>query len=958
MRCGASIGGTLLALSLALALAGCGRGGHHAPASEPDGGAATGPGPGGTLAGRVVDGPVAGALVTCVPVDADGAVRAPILDQVVTGGEGAFSVPSDVDVTGPILCATTGGTDGNGPAPPLALVLPVDLTAGTTVLAQINPFTTIAYRRLRALGDFSPARVAAVSAVLAHSLGLSGPLWEAAYGGTTADDAALTALLDAFDAAVAAVAGPGGDLLAAADALLGAVDRDTADGALDGRAAGTDVLVDGTPLADLAPDLVGATPTDPPPPPPPADGAPTADAGPDRTVDAGTPVTLDGSASSDPEGDALTYRWALTTAPAGSVAALSSTSVARPGFTPAVAGVYVFTLTVDDGTLVSVPDTVQLTAVAPGNAPPVARAGADSLTEAGTAVTLDGGASSDPDGDALTYLWQVTDRPVGSTALPDPADALAPSFTPDVAGVYVLSLTVNDGSLASAPDPVQVTATAPVDLAPVADAGPDQGVSVWTPVTLDGTASRDPEGAALTFLWTLTAVPAGSTAALSGATVPAPGLTPDVAGTYEVSLTVNDGAQDSAPDTVRVTASDPVPNPARYVFDGLAADDWLGYAVAGPGDVDGDGHADLAAAAFRAGGGAGQVLVYDGADGTVRYALSGQTAGDYLGRALAAAGDVDADGLPDLVVGIPGATAGGTGAGRVRVLRGSDGLSLHIFDGAAGEGLGTTVAGAGDVNGDGYADVVAGAPAANANQGLARVYSGFNGAVLHTVSGQAAGDRLGAGVAGVGDVDGDGDADVAIGAPGDSGAGAGAGAVLVISGADGSVLRRLEGPETYAAFGQAVAGAGDVDGDGRPDIAVGTPNYSAVAANAGRVDVFSGADGTVLATWTGAAAQDQFGFAIAGTGDVNGDGVPDVAVGVIGSDAGGTSAGRMQVMSGADGSVLKALDGGAAYDGLGRSVAGAGDVDGDGYGDAIVGAPGADAAGTDAGQARVVLGGP
>jgi hypothetical protein len=880
-------------------------------------------------------------------------VRAAVLDQVVTGADGAFSMPAQLDVAGPILCTTTGGTDGSLPAPALALVLPVGISAGNTLTAHITPFTTIAYNRLRAGGDFSTTHVLTASRELAQSLGLAGDLWSAAYGGTGPDDQVVTRLLDAFDAATLAVAGPGGNLIAAAATLMDALDRDTADGTLDGLSGGADVTVNGTPLADVAPDLVT-----PPDAPPPDNVAPVADAGPDLTVTTGTPVTLDGSASADPDGDALAYQWQATSVPAGAAATLSSPTVPRPGFTPAMPGVYVFTLTVNDGVNVSAPDSVQVTATDPANHAPVADAGPDRTAVVGEALTLDGSASADPDGDAITYLWQVTDRPAGSIAALTLATTASPAFTPDVAGMYVLSLTVSDGALDSAPDPVQVSADAPADLPPVADAGPDQGVAVWTPVTLDGTASRDPEGAALAFTWAFTALPAGSAAALSAPTDPAPAFTPDVEGIYGLTLTVNDGTQDSAPDTVQVTASAPVPNPSQYTFEGLAPGDWLGYAVAGPGDVDGDGHADVLTGAFRAASQAGQIILFNGSDGTVRYALSGQAAGDYFGRALAGAGDVDGDGRPDLIVGAPGASVSAAGAGRVRVIRGADGLTLYAFDGAsAGDALGSAVAGAGDVNGDGYADVLVGAPGAGGNQGLAEVYSGFNGAVLHELAGQAAGERLGAAVAGAGDVDGDGFDDVAVGVPGSAQAGPGAGVVRLVSGATGADIRILTGPEPYGAFGSAVAGVGDVDGDGRPDLAVGTPNFSGLAPNAGRVDVF-GADGAVLRTWSGSATQDQFGFSVAGAGDFNNDGRADVIVGVIGADAGGTSAGQAQVLSGADGSVLATLDGAAAYDGLGRSVAGVGDVDGDGRADVVAGAPGGDAAGTDAGEARVVLGGP
>lgn len=189
-----------------------------------------------------------------------------------------------------------------------------------------------------------------------------------------------------------------------------------------------------------------------------------------------------------------------------------------------------------------------------GNSGPTANAGSDQEVNTGDVVGLDGSASSDPDGDALDFLWEITDRPSGSAAALINSTFADPQFIPDVGGVFELSLVVSDGSLDSAPDTVRVTA-ADVNGLPVADAGPDQTVAVGATVYLDGTGSTDSDGDALLFGWTMVSRPGGSAAALSGSTTGAPTFVADIAGTYEVSLTVSDGDDYSNADSVRVTAS-------------------------------------------------------------------------------------------------------------------------------------------------------------------------------------------------------------------------------------------------------------------------------------------------------------------------------------------------------------------------------------------------------------------
>ena len=189
---------------------------------------------------------------------------------------------------------------------------------------------------------------------------------------------------------------------------------------------------------------------------PPENRAPMANAGDDATVDAGESVMLDGSGSTDPDSDELTYAWTLT-APDGSAAELAGADSTMPSFTTDVLGDYVAELTVNDGEF-SDSDSVTITAVDPAqNQAPVADAGPDEAVAVGASVVLDGRGSSDADGDTLTYSWTL-EAPMGSSAVLGDASSATPGFTADMAGSYVAVLVVNDGDLDSTADEVVITA--------------------------------------------------------------------------------------------------------------------------------------------------------------------------------------------------------------------------------------------------------------------------------------------------------------------------------------------------------------------------------------------------------------------------------------------------------------------------------------------------------------------
>lgn len=188
--------------------------------------------------------------------------------------------------------------------------------------------------------------------------------------------------------------------------------------------------------------------------------APVASAGVAQNVLAGTVVSLDGSASSDANSDPLTFSWALTAKPVGSAAALSSTTAAKPTFNADLAGTYVGSLIVSDGKVKSSSATVSITA-ANANVVPVANAGVAQSVFVGTAVTLDGSASSDANGDTLIYAWTLTAKPAGSAATLSSTTAARPTFTADIAGTYVATLTVSDGKVGSNAATVSITSSLP-----------------------------------------------------------------------------------------------------------------------------------------------------------------------------------------------------------------------------------------------------------------------------------------------------------------------------------------------------------------------------------------------------------------------------------------------------------------------------------------------------------------
>ncbi|MBK8979776.1 MAG: FG-GAP repeat protein [Planctomycetes bacterium] len=388
---------------------------------------------------------------------------------------------------------------------------------------------------------------------------------------------------------------------------------------------------------------------------------------------------------------------------------------------------------------------------------------------------------------------------------------------------------------------------------------------------------------------------------------------------------------------------------ARYVgrAAGTRAGERFASVLCSAGDPDRDGFGDLLAGMPTAGpngsrAGAVRWLDVD----PQRAATWTFSMGEQIGVAVGIVDDLDRDGHPEVLVssprGAPSAVQalGDAGLRRTAYQIDSFGTELDPF--------GDALTGIGDANADGRPDIlVAGSgssPLVNGNRqpaaGGFRIYSSVQSpiTVLGTFYGLQPGDRLGTSVAHLDDLDGDGVSDFVVGAPG-SGGGSHAGYAQVHSGVQPfALIRVLRGTAIDDAFGASVANAGDVDGDGIGDVLVGAPRGG--PRDEGYVRVHSGRDGRQLFTKFGLGADDGFGTATAGLGDLDGDGHAEFAVGAPQSiRSGAARRGYVQVFSGSDGRLLATLAGGASDRLFGRAIAGGGDLDGDGVGDLVVGAP-------------------
>ena len=371
---------------------------------------------------------------------------------------------------------------------------------------------------------------------------------------------------------------------------------------------------------------------------------------------------------------------------------------------------------------------------------------------------------------------------------------------------------------------------------------------------------------------------------------------------------------------------------AVHMFYGVADDDHLGQRVQGAGDVNADGVPDILAGAPYTSLGpgledAGRVWIFSGVDGLTLGTIDGTTCCSAIGLVISRGGDLNLDNHDDLLV---------KDVGKTSAYSGIDFSILYEVPDPVGpaSGYGASLASIGDLDGDSVPDFVVGANADDEIYG----YSGRDGSLLFVYGGPGSPDSLGDELAAAGDVNGDGIPDIVSGAKFDF-----PGKAQVLSGADGSVIWSFDGGALATQFGSSVAGDGDVDGDGIPDILIGDSGSNYVEPGAGSVWIYSGADGSLVHAIAGSQQWQLFGSSVDYLGDVNGDGCDDFAVGIELADWSATNAGAVRVYSGRSGEVLYTFNGEPVPPNsgsrLGSSVSRLGDVNLDGVPDLIAGGP-------------------
>ena len=669
---------------------------------------------------------------------------------------------------------------------------------------------------------------------------------------------------------------------------------------------------------------------------------------PDGAIEADTlTCSYAGFADIDGDADLSTIAWTVNGIEAGTGAALTAAIAATD--------TVVCTVTPSDGDATGPSETASLVVGSANSAPEVRAVSLIPTTVTSTDTVTALVSTSDDDGDAVTlsYQWRVDGTPVAVTTA-----SLDGAVFFDRGQEVTVTVTPNDGTtdgepVASAPVIVQNSAPT-VDDVTIAPDDPDASDALTC--TYSGFADADADADSSTLQWTINGVPSGSSATLGTAT---------------------------AEDDLVVCTVTP--------FDGLA----LGAARTATVRIDADPDAsDSASGSGDASGGSSDITL-----AIADYEFVGEGSDDLAGYSVANAGDVDGDGLDDLLVGARNNDDAGHNNGKTYLFYGKslgDRARLNLaradysFTGeSSSDYSGASVASAGDVDGDGKSDILIGAQNddhSGTNRGAAYLVlssslisgDGPDGRIEHTVSLSTADYKFigyihsmhtGQVVAGAGDIDGDGLADIMVNSYRDRTGGysgsvsifraSSLGDEALISIADADYI--IEGENEDEEFGRgqfysALDAAGDVDGDGLGDIIIGARSNDDAGGDAGMTYIFLGASfgseqfvGAADADYriAGAYGSDWSGDSVAGGGDIDGDGLSDVLIGAPQNPDGGVRAGAVYVVFGSRLGDEQNLDlyldadhqllGENDNDYAGQTVANAGDVDGDGLDDIVLG---------------------
>lgn len=367
-----------------------------------------------------------------------------------------------------------------------------------------------------------------------------------------------------------------------------------------------------------------------------------------------------------------------------------------------------------------------------------------------------------------------------------------------------------------------------------------------------------------------------------------------------------------------------------------------GAAVRTMGDLTGDGLPEVAIGQVDelAQVAVGAVYLYRGGDGALLMTFNEPLVQSHYGTAVGRIDDVDGDGLPELLIGAPGAPENSVTSPFVEIRSGATGTLIRSTVGLAGSSFGAAVLGLNDVNADGTSDYAVGAPSdstALQGAGAVYVYSGSTGLLLHSVQGTTIEGQMGKSLALLPDQTGDGASEFLVGSPGLN-------LATILSGSSGALVQSFPGPTGARSFGFSVGAMDDLDGDGLAEVLVGSPEQPGNSGPAhGAVHIYSNSTGLILREHPGGFAGDYYGYSLTGTDDIDGDGTGDYLIGApLLNSSSFFPAGFIQVRSGATGDYMTSWSGGSLGAQFGYAVDDLGDYNGDGLHDVLGGAPGRD----------------